>query len=90
MLALPTHYLTLLLMGILLGTGKLQPPLLKFSIYSCGTGCLISIASVAVPPKGLGEEVEEKPIKAHLEQQGNFTQSISGPFHTGGKWLALR
>lgn len=54
-----------------------------------GPGWLISIDSVAVPPKGSGEEAEDKPIKAHPEQRGNPTQSVSSSFHTGGRWLAL-
>lgn len=66
MLTPPTRYLTLLMS--ILGIGKLHLSLLKISIYQQGTGCLISTASAAVPPKGLGEELEDKPIKAHLEQ----------------------
>lgn len=74
----------------LLEIGKPHLPLSKFSIYWSGwPGWLISVASVVVLPKGLREEVEEKPIKAHPEQQGNSTQLMSSSFHTRGRWLAL-
>lgn len=85
---MPTHYLPLLLMGTLLGRGKLHFPL--SASPGVGPGWLIFTGSVVVPPKGLGEEAEDKPIKAHPEQRGNSTHSVSSSFHTGGRWwLAL-
>lgn len=81
-MTLPTHCLPLLLIRTLLGRGQLRLPLSKFSIYWSGPGWLISNAAVAVPLKGLGEEVEGKPIKAHPAQQGNSTRPVSSSFHT--------